>query len=158
MFKLGTRNGTKNKRAAHTSKSSKKRVRSCPELHGTGQQTETAPLGMRYLPPANHHEEWHDEGGDLLTQTQRGLAYSQKRKWMLRTIELPTQTPIASSILSFIAMHTEVTSSPAFACKSCQVKLSEVKWVTHDYGEKHKTDKCLRYIEPVCRLLDRRDH
>jgi hypothetical protein len=37
-------------------------------MHGTGQQTETTPLRMGYLPPANYHEERHDEGGDLLTQ------------------------------------------------------------------------------------------
>ena len=70
-----------------------------------------------------------------------GLAHGTRRnrKWILRTIELPTQTPIVSSMLSFIAMYTEVTSLPAFACKSCQVEPSEVMWVTYDNGEKHKT-------------------
>ena len=87
----------------------------------------------------------------LPATNRMGLAHGTRRnrKWILRTIELSTQTPIISSMLSFIAMHTEVTSSPAFACKSCQVKPSEVMWVTYDNGEKHKTDKCLRYIEPV---------
>lgn len=73
---------------------------------------------MRFLPPANHHEEWHDEGGDLLTQIPIGMMSTESertRKWMLRTIELPTQMPIVSSILSFIAIHTEVTCSAAFA-------------------------------------------
>ena len=37
MFKLGTRNRTENKGAVHTSKSSKKRVSSCPELCSHGQ-------------------------------------------------------------------------------------------------------------------------
>lgn len=32
------------------------------------------------------------------------------------TIELPTQMPMVSSILFFIAIHTEVTCSAAFAC------------------------------------------
>jgi hypothetical protein len=34
--------------------------------------------------------------------------------------------PIVSSILSFIAIHTEVTCSAAFACATSQVKLREV--------------------------------
>jgi hypothetical protein len=35
---------------------------------------------MRFLHPANHHEEWQDEGSVLLTQIRWGLAQSQKKQ------------------------------------------------------------------------------
>ena len=64
---------TKIKKAVHTSKSSKKRVSSCPELctHGTGQQTELARLGIGYPHPTDYHEEWYDKGSDLLTEVRQ---------------------------------------------------------------------------------------
>jgi hypothetical protein len=60
--------------AIHTSKSSKKRVSSCPELctHETGQQTDFARLGAVYSHPADYHEERYDKGSDLLTEVCQG--------------------------------------------------------------------------------------
>jgi len=40
------------------------------------------------------------------------------KKWLELTIELPTQIPMVSSILFFIAIHIEVTCSAALACIS----------------------------------------
>lgn len=40
----------------------------------------------------------------------------ERTLYTVLTIELPTQIPIVSSILFFIAIHTEVTCSAAFAC------------------------------------------
>src|SRR6266581_7866684 len=47
---------------------------------------------------------------------------------MFRTIELPKQMPIVSSILSFIAIRMEVTCPATFACETSQVKPQEVTW------------------------------
>jgi hypothetical protein len=61
---------------------------------------------------------------------------------MLRTIELPTQMPRLSCILSFIAIHTEVTYSAAFVGQivSSKALMGNVGY-THDKGEKDKTDE-----------------
>ena len=78
---------------------------------------------------------------------------------MLRTIELPTQMPIVSSILFFIAIHTEVTYSTVFAWQIMSSKaLRGNVGYTHDNGKKDEADKCLWYIVPFYRLLDRRDN
>lgn len=45
---------------------------------------------------------------------------------MFRTIELPKQMPIVSSILSFIAIRMEVTCPAIFACPTSQLKPQEV--------------------------------
>ena len=114
---------------------------------------------MGYSHPPNYHEEGYDKGGDLLTQYVGVLVNAKKKKWMYRTIELPTQIPIVSSILSFIAIHTEVTCSAALACTTSQVKVPKGSvGHTHDDGKENKTDERFWDIEPLCCLLDRRDH
>ena len=90
---------------------------------------------------------------------RRGFSKCQEARWMYRTIELPTQIPIVSSILSFIAIHTEVTCSAALACTPSQVKVPKGSVShTHDDGKENKTDERFGDIEPLCCLLDRRDH
>jgi hypothetical protein len=90
---------------------------------------------------------------------RRGFSKCQEKKWMYRTIELPTQIPIVSSILSFIAIHTDVTCSAALACTTSQVKVPKGSvGHTHDDGKENKTDERFWDIEPLCCLLDRRDH
>lgn len=93
------------------------------QVTGRVSKRHLARLGVGYSHPANDHEEWYDKGGDLLTQIRRGLVKSPRKyvMWMLRTIELPTQMPMVSSILFFMAIHTEVTCSAAFACTTSQI-------------------------------------
>lgn len=79
----------------------------------------------------------------------------------MRTIELPTQIPMVSSILSFIAIHTEVTCSAALACMTKVVMnhtLHAQRAYTHNNWQQDKTDERLRDVVPVSSLLNRSNH
>lgn len=116
-------------------------------------------LGVGYSHPPNYHEQGHDKGGDLLTQSVGVLVNAKRPSGCTRTIELPTQIPIVSSILSFIAIHTEVTCSAALACTTSQGQVPKGSMGhTHDNGKENKTDERLWDMEPRCCLLDRCDH
>ncbi len=69
--------------------------------------------------PADDHKQRHDERGNLLSRiaalARSSCAKAIGRKPKKLTIELPTQMPMVSSILFFMAIHTEVTCSAAFA-------------------------------------------
>jgi hypothetical protein len=72
------------------------------------------PSGMRFSPPANHYEEWHDEGGDLLTQIRWGLAQSQKDQ----KVDAPynrTAHADANSKLHFV-LHSHPHRGDVFGC------------------------------------------
>ena len=63
------------------------------------------------------------------------VSRSQRKEGIHRTIELPTQMPIVSSILFFMAIHTDVTCSAAFAYRSPMGSaLEKVGKSTHNNG------------------------
>ena len=69
--------------------------------------------------PADDHQQRHNERGNLLTgnpplaSSWDAKVETENQKQL--TIELPTQMVIVSSILPFIAIHTDVMCSAAFA-------------------------------------------
>jgi hypothetical protein len=86
--------------------------------------------------PSNDDQKRNDESGDLLYIISQVSFVAQKRNKLMPhgklTIELPTQIPIVSSILPFIAIHTDVTCSAAFAYQ---------KESRHVSGRERKTTK-----------------
>jgi hypothetical protein len=115
---------------------------------------------------------WHD----ILTTSQlpRGVA---RRKWRFadtnpmrlaqsqekQKVNTPydrTAHADANSKLHFV-FHSHPYRGDVFGCIRLQVVSSkDLRGTegTHDNGEDNKSDECLRYIKPVCCLLDRRDH
>ena len=88
-----------------------------------------------------------------------GVSRSQWKEEIHRTIELPTHMPIVSSILFFMAIHTDVTCSAAFAYRSPMGSALEKEGKsTHNNGQKNETNKRLWNIISLCRLLDRSHH
>ena len=90
-------------------------------------QTQRRSTRRGHVHPANNHQKRHNESSNLL-QPEKGKTpdlistphttadWGPQRPQTRLTIELPTQIPIVSSILFFIAIQTEVTCSAAFAC------------------------------------------
>ena len=106
-------------------------------------------------PPGGVRQKWQ-----FAVAKSSGVSRRRTReKKIHRTIELPTQMPIVSSILFFMAIHTDVTCSAAFAYRRQWVALSRSReGCTHDDGKKNETDERLWNVISSCCLLDRSHH
>jgi hypothetical protein len=146
-----------------TSKSSKKRVSSCPELwrHETGQQAITGSLNRGILttnqsPRGGVRRKWRFAGtnpSEVSVETGRKVDTPYDR----------TAHTNANSKLHFI-LHSHPYGRDVFGCVCLRIVSGETPrgtvgaWRTHDNGQENKTDERLRDIEPGCGFFDRRDH
>ena len=156
------RNPKNNAKAVHTSKSSKKRVSSCPELYTPQDALADGDwpfFGARCSHPANYHEEWYDKSGDLLKRIHRVLVNGGGED-----VDIPydrtAQTDANSKLHFVLHSHSHGSNLSGYIClcnESSKAPRGNAGH-THDKGKENKTDERLWNSEPVRCLLDRVDH